>query len=60
MAIKTILLTQARLGSTRLPGKVLKKIGNKSLLQIHPERLRKCKNVNEIIQYFRFDFLFRI
>jgi spore coat polysaccharide biosynthesis protein SpsF len=49
MVNKTILITQARLGSTRLPGKVLKEIGNKSMLQIHLERLKKCKSVSEII-----------
>lgn len=46
---KTILVTQARTGSTRLPGKILKKIKGKSLLQIHLERLKKCKNISEII-----------
>lgn len=49
MELKTILITQARTGSTRLPGKVLKEIEGKSLLQIHLDRLRNCKNVNEII-----------
>lgn len=49
MVNKTILITQARSGSTRLPGKVLKEINGKSLLQIHLERLIKCKSVSEII-----------
>ena len=49
MEIRTILVTQARLGSTRFPGKVLKEINGKSLLQIHLDRLKKCKNVSEII-----------
>jgi len=49
MEIKTILITQARTGSTRLPGKVLKEIEGKSLLQIHLNRLGKCKNVSKII-----------
>ena len=35
MEIKTVLITQARSGSTRFPGKILKEIGGKSLLQIH-------------------------
>jgi spore coat polysaccharide biosynthesis protein SpsF len=49
MEIKTILITQARTGSTRLPGKVLKEINGKTLLQIHLDRLKKCATVSEII-----------
>lgn len=49
MEVKTILITQARTGSTRLPGKVLKEINGKTLLQIHLDRLKKCANVSEII-----------
>jgi len=49
MELKTILVTQARTGSSRLPGKVLKEINSKSLLQIHLNRLKKCLNVSEII-----------
>ncbi|MFH6963255.1 cytidylyltransferase domain-containing protein [Flavobacterium plurextorum] len=49
MEIKTVLITQARLGSTRLPGKVLMEIEGKSLLQIHLDRLKKCSKVSKII-----------
>lgn len=49
MELKTILVTQARTGSTRLPGKVLKEVSGKSLLQIHLERLKHCSKVSEII-----------
>lgn len=49
MEIKTILITQARTGSTRLPGKVLKEVAGKSLLQIHLDRLQKCSRISEII-----------
>ena len=49
MEIKTVLITQARSGSTRLPGKVLKEVDGKTLLQIHLERLKKCLKVDEII-----------
>jgi spore coat polysaccharide biosynthesis protein SpsF len=49
MEIKTVLISQARVGSTRLPGKVLKEIGNQSLLQIHLNRLKKCSRVSKII-----------
>ena len=49
MEVKTILITQARSGSTRLPGKILKKINDESLLEIHLKRLNKCNNVSKII-----------
>ena len=49
MEVKTILITQARSGSTRLPGKILMKINSESLLEIHLKRLNKCKNVSKII-----------
>ena len=49
MGLKTLLVTQARIGSSRLPGKVLKEVGGKTLLQIHLERLKKCLKVDEII-----------
>ncbi len=37
------------MGSSRLPGKVLKTVDNITLLQIHLDRLRKCDKVSEII-----------
>ena len=49
MEVRTILVTQARLGSTRFPGKILKEIDGKSLLQIHLERLKLCVKVSKII-----------
>jgi spore coat polysaccharide biosynthesis protein SpsF len=45
----TILVTQARIGSKRLPGKVLRQVFGKELLSIHLNRLTNCKNVSEII-----------
>lgn len=47
--METVLITQARTGSTRLPNKVLLKIGDKELLKIHLERLSTTKHVNKII-----------
>jgi len=37
------------MGSTRLPGKILKKVMNKSLLEYQIERLNKVNNVNDIV-----------
>jgi glutamate-1-semialdehyde aminotransferase/spore coat polysaccharide biosynthesis protein SpsF (cytidylyltransferase family) len=47
--MKIIAITQARYGSTRLPGKVLKTINNISLLQIHVERIKKSKKIDQFI-----------
>lgn len=49
MEIKTVLITQARTGSTRLPGKVLMEVNQTPLLKIHLDRLKKSKRVNKII-----------
>lgn len=49
MEIKTVLITQARTGSTRLPGKVLMEVNQKPLLKIHLDRLKKSKKVDKII-----------
>ncbi|CAM4200414.1 cytidylyltransferase domain-containing protein [Aquirufa beregesia] len=46
---KVIILTQARIGSTRFPSKVLKKIGEESLLSIHLKRLKRSENAAKII-----------
>jgi spore coat polysaccharide biosynthesis protein SpsF (cytidylyltransferase family) len=46
---KVIILTQARIGSTRFPQKVLKKIGEESLLSIHLKRLKKSENASKIV-----------
>ncbi|MBC9933800.1 cytidylyltransferase domain-containing protein [Chitinophaga qingshengii] len=43
-----ITVTQARIGSTRLPGKVLKTINGISLLQIHLERIGLAQKTNKI------------
>ena len=46
---KVIIITQARVGSTRLPSKVLLEINKKSLLEIHLNRLKKCLRAENII-----------
>mgnify|MGYP001321979886 CR=1 FL=1 len=47
--VNVIIVTQARIGSSRLPGKVLKKIDGKSILEIHLERIKKSKYGNNLI-----------
>ncbi|WP_288340652.1 glycosyltransferase family protein [uncultured Roseivirga sp.] len=47
--MKTIIVTQARVGSTRLPGKVLKTIQGESMLGIHLKRLKRAKNADAVM-----------
>lgn len=47
--MKIIAITQARIGSSRLPAKVLKEIDGKSLLQIHIERASKARLIDKLI-----------
>lgn len=42
-------ITQARMGSSRLPGKVLKKVNDESLLEIHLKRILKSKRINQVV-----------
>ena len=42
-------IVQARMGSTRLPGKVLKEVNGKSLIQILLYRLSLAKRIDKII-----------
>ncbi len=44
-----IAIIQARLGSTRLPSKVLKKIENKTLLELYINRLKPSKLINKVV-----------
>lgn len=46
--MKVLAITQARVGSTRLPGKVLKIIGGKTLLEIHLGRILQSKLINKL------------
>lgn len=49
MTMKITATIQARMGSTRLPGKVLKKIGNKPILEWQINRLKKSMLIDDII-----------
>lgn len=46
---KVIIITQARTGSTRLPGKILKQIEGKTLLGHHLDRLIQVKKAHDIV-----------
>ena len=46
---KVVAVIQARMGSTRLPEKVLKKILDKSMLQLMIERVQNSKTIDDII-----------
>lgn len=47
--MRVVAIIQARMGSTRLPGKILKEIQNKPLLEYQVERVRKSKLINTIV-----------
>lgn len=47
--MKTVIIVQARMTSTRLPGKVLKTVLDKPLLEYQIERLRRIKSADEIV-----------
>lgn len=49
MELNTLIITQARMGSSRLPGKILKKIEDKTLLEIHVNRLLKAVNADAVL-----------
>ncbi len=47
--MRTVIIVQARMTSTRLTGKVLKKVLNKPLLEYQIERLKRVKLADEIV-----------
>ncbi len=49
MSQKIVAVVQARMGSSRLPGKSLAKIGNLSLIELVMKRVTRSKLVDEII-----------
>ena len=46
---KVGVIVQARMGSTRLPGKTMKPILGRPMLEILIERLKRCKSADELI-----------
>ena len=49
MSFRTVLIVQARMGSSRLPGKVLLEVLGKTLLEYQIERLRLSREIDQII-----------
>ncbi|MCB2288855.1 glycosyltransferase family protein [Clostridium sp. CS001] len=47
--MNVICIIQARIGSTRLPGKILKKICGKTILEHDIDRLKRVKNIDKIV-----------
>jgi len=47
--VRAIIIVQARMGSTRFPGKILKKVMGRPLLEYQIERLRRVKNINDVV-----------
>lgn len=49
MSKHTVAIVQARMSSTRLPGKVLKPLEGKLVLEHVIERLKKCRRIDDIV-----------
>ena len=47
--MKTVAIVQARMGSTRLPGKVLLDLGGDTVLARVLSRVRRCRMVNQVL-----------
>lgn len=47
--MKKVVIIQARMTSTRLPGKILKQVGGEPMLKQQIKRLRQCESVDEIV-----------
>ncbi|MCB2297182.1 glycosyltransferase family protein [Clostridium tagluense] len=47
--MNVVCIIQARIGSTRLPGKILKKICGKTILEHDIDRLKRVKNIDKIV-----------
>jgi spore coat polysaccharide biosynthesis protein SpsF len=47
--MKTVAIIQARLGSSRLPGKVLRHIGERTMIERVVERLQRCQTIDQVV-----------
>lgn len=46
---KVLCIIQARMGSERLPGKVMKLLGDKPMIEHTLERVKRAKTVDEVV-----------
>ncbi len=46
---RILCISQARMSSTRLPGKVMEPLAGRPLLQFHLERLQKCRLIDTLV-----------
>ena len=46
---KTVAFVQVRMGSTRFPGKVMKKIGEREIFLVQLDRMKRAKTLDQII-----------
>lgn len=47
--MNVVAILQARMGSSRLPGKVLKPIMGRPMLELQLERIRRCQKIDQIV-----------
>lgn len=47
--MKVLAITQARVGSTRLPNKILKDVQGKALLEVHVQRIQSSKRISKLV-----------
>ena len=47
--MKTIAFIEARMNSSRLPGKVIKKLGYDTVIGVLIDRVKKAKNIDKIV-----------
>ena len=47
--MKTVIIIQARMGSSRLPNKVMKIISGKPMIELIVKRLKKSKEANDVV-----------
>ena len=49
MSLKKVLIIQARMSSTRLPGKTMMPLAGKPLIYRMIERLKRCQKIDQIV-----------